>query len=396
MPREPQADQYRKNIEQEMARIIIENLSRHKSWITSAGITLAIALWLASGHIGGGTKSYEADHNAETHAAPRASVRVRHQVAEEVTRNIIVNGRTAPARVVELNAETDGRVIRVGAERGSRFEAGDVIVRLDERDRRARLAQAEATVKQRQLEFEARARLKGDSYVSEAQLQEADALLEAAKAELARAQLDIDYMMIRAPFDGALQERHVEVGDFVKLGDPVATIVDERTLIVRASVAEYEAHFVSKGGQGSARLATGQIVHGTIRYVAPVADEATRTFNVELEIDNMDGELKAGITAELIIPAETIYAQKVSPSLLTLDDEGNLGIKTVNESDIVEFHKADVAMSSSDGVWIAGLPYSATIITVGQGFVTEGATVDAIPETEIDTAVAIKSGTKDN
>ncbi len=378
-----------------MARVIIENLGRYKSWITSAGITLAIALWLASGNIGGGTKSYESDQDAETQVAPRASVRVRHQVAEEVTRNIIVNGRTAPARVVELNAETDGRVIKVGAERGNRFESGDVIVQLDERDRRARLAQAEATVKQRQLEFEARARLKGDSYVSEAQLQEADALLEAANAELTRAQLDIDYMLIRAPFDGALQERHVEVGDFVKLGDPVATIVDERTLIVRASVAEYEAHFVTKGGPGSSRLATGQTVHGTIRYVAPVADEATRTFNVELEIDNMDGELKAGITAELIIPAETLYAQKVSPSLLTLDDDGNLGIKTVNESGIVEFHKADVAMSSSEGVWIAGLPYSATIITVGQGFVTEGATVDAVPETEIDTAVAIKSGTSD-
>jgi multidrug efflux system membrane fusion protein len=377
-----------KNTEQEMARVLINTLSRYKSWITSAGITLAIALWLASGYVGGGSKSYEYDQDHNIESAPRASVRVRHQVAEEVTRNIIVNGRTAPARVVELNAETDGRVVGVAAERGERFDAGDVIVRLDDRDRHARLAQAEATVKQRQLEFEARSRLKGNSYVSEAQLQEADALLEAAKAELTRARLDIEYMVIRAPFDGALQERHVEAGDFVKVGDPVATIVDDRTLVIRASIAEYEAHFIRKGGPGSAKLATGQIVNGKIRYIAPVADEATRTFNVELEIDNADGTLRGGITAELIIPAETIYAQKVSPSLLTLDDEGNLGIKTVNEAGIVEFHKADVAMSSSEGVWIAGLPHSATIITVGQGFVSEGAVVDAVPEAEIDTAVA--------
>lgn len=379
-----------------MAKIIFQNLGRYKSWLTSAGITVAIALWLASGQIGGGTKSYEAGRVAEPRAAERTSVRVRRQVAEEVTRNIVVNGRTAPARVVELNAETDGRVVGVGAERGERFDEGEVIVQLDERDRSARLAQAEATVKQRQLEFEARARLKSDSYVSEAQLQEADALLEAAKAELTRARLDIDYMSIRAPFDGALQERHVEVGDFVKLGDPVATIVDERTLIVRASIPEYEAHFVRKGGRGSAKLATGQTVDGSIRYIAPVADEATRTFLVELEVDNKNGDLRGGMTAELSIPAETIHAQKVSPSLLTLDDEGNLGIKTVNEAGIVEFHKADIAMSSSEGVWIAGLPYSATIITVGQGFVTEGSVVDAVPETEIDTAVAIKSETTDN
>ena len=331
------------------------------------------------------------DEAPEIAATTQAAVRVRQQVAEEVTRSITVNGRTAPARVVDLNAETDGRVTSIGAERGDRFDAGDVIVRLDERDRRARLAQAEATVKQRELEFDARAKLKSDSYVSEAQLQEADALLEMAKAELTRARLDLDYMVIRAPFDGALQDRQVEIGDFVKLGDPVATIVDDRTLIVRASIAEYEAHFVRKGGAGSAKLADGQIVNGTIRYIAPVADEATRTFNVELEVDNTAGSLRAGITAEMMIPAETIYAQKISPSLLTLDDEGNLGIKIVNDAGIVEFHTADIAMSSSEGVWIAGLPHSANIITVGQGFVNEGALVDAIPEDEIDTAVATKS-----
>ncbi len=365
---------------------------RYKSWITSAGITIAIALWLASGHIGGGTKSYGSEQNPNVASAPRTSVRVRHQSAVEVTRNITVNGRTAPARIVELNAETDGRVVSIGVERGDRFDAGDVIVRLDERDRRARLAQAEATVKQRELEFEARAKLKGDSYVSEAQLQEAKALLEAAKTELTRARLDIDYMVIRAPFDGALQDRQVEVGDFVKLGDPVAAIVDDRTLIVSASIAEYEAHFVEKGNPGTAKLATGQTVSGTIRYIAPVADESTRTFDVELEIDNAEGSLRAGMTAELVIPVEKIYAHKVSPSLLTLDDEGNLGIKVVNESGIVEFHSADIAMSSSEGIWITGLPYSATIITVGQGFVNEGTIVDAIPEDEIETAVAIKLG----
>lgn len=367
------------------------NLNRYKSWLISAGITIAIALWLASGHIGGGAKTHVTEGAPQVAEAPQASVRIRQQNAEEVTRSIIVNGRTAPARVVDLNAETDGRITSIGAERGDRFAAGDIIVRLDQRDRHARLAQAEATVKQRELEFEAREKLKGDSYVSEAQLQEADALLETAKAELTRARLDLDYMVIRAPFDGALQDRQVEIGDFVKLGDPVATIVDDRTLIVSASIAEYEAHFVTKGGAGSAKLADGQVVNGTIRYIAPVADEATRTFNVELEVDNTGGSLRAGMTAELMIPAETIYAQKISPSLLTLDDEGNLGVKIVNDSGIVEFHAADIAMSSSEGVWIAGLPHSANIITVGQGFVNAGVYVDAIPENEIDTAVAIKS-----
>jgi multidrug efflux system membrane fusion protein len=217
-----------------------------------------------------------------------------------------------------------------------------------------------------------------------------------AKAELARAQLDIQHMTVRAPFDGALQDRVVEVGAYVKAGDPVARFVDERKLIISANVSEFDAHYVVMGKPGSARLATGETVEGTIRYVAPVADEATRTFTVELEVDNAKGAYRGGITAKLMIPAETLFAHKVSPSLLTLDDDGNLGIKTVNELGEVEFHPADIAMSSSDGVWIAGLPHTASIITVGQGFVNPGAMVNSVPEVEIDTAVATKAGERDN
>jgi len=368
------------------------NFQKYKSWLTSAGIAVAISIWLVSGQV-------STEESAETAAATsnstevlQTSVRVRHQTAEEVTRTITVNGKTAPARIVELNAETAGRVVSIGGERGERLSRGDVIVRLDERDRNARLAQAVATVKQRELEYAARDKLMDESYVSEAQVQEAAALLEAAKTELARAELDIEYMVVRAPFDGALQERMVEVGDYVKAADPIATYVDERSLIVSAYVSEFDAHNVSKGEAASAKLATGEVVEGVIRYVAPVADEATRTFLVELKIDNSAGEFRGGITAELMIPAETIFAHRISPALLTLDEEGNLGIKTVNELGRVEFHRADVAMSSNEGVWIAGLPQSASIITVGQGFVNAGALVDSVTEVEVDTAVAVKSG----
>ena len=127
-----------------------------------------------------------------------------------------------------------------------------------------------------------------------------------------------------------------------------------------------------------------------------MADEATRTFQVELEIDNNDGQLRAGGTAELRIPAETVLAHRISPSLLTLDDAGNVGIKIINESGEVEFHVADVALSTSDGIWVAGLPETATIITVGQGFVAPGSTVNAVAERDVDTAVAIRADDESN
>ena len=365
------------------------NINRFKSWFVSAGIIVVVALWLVSGQF---SNSEETERSAEQTAATvpsRNAVRVRTQSAEEVMRTIVVNGKTAPARIVNLAAETDGRIEYIGAERGSSLKTGELIVRLDERDRSARLAQADATVRQREVEYAARERLKSESYVSEAQLQEALALFETARAELTRAQLDLGYMKVRAPFAGALQARSVEVGDFVSRGDPIATYVDNRTIIVSANLSEFDAGFVNVDDSAEARLATGETVRGRIRYVAPVADEATRTFTVELEVDNTDGKLRAGGTAELRIPAETVFAHRLSPSLLTLDDAGNVGVKIINDLGEVEFVAADIALSSSDGVWLAGLPATATIITVGQGYVSSGTVVDAVPEGDAETAVAI-------
>jgi multidrug efflux system membrane fusion protein len=374
-----------------------EFLARHRSWFYSGGIAVLIMVWLASGSLGDDEIPADDAHaNATGVAAPQSKVRVRTQTAEEIVRTIVVNGKTAPARSVELSAETDGRVEFIGAERGANVERGGTIARLDERDRSARLAQAQATVKQREVEYEGRLKLQSASYVSEAQLQEAIAQLEAAKTELRRAELDLEYMAVRAPFDGALQSRVVEIGDFLKMGDPIATFVDNRTIIVAASVSEFDARHVTVGESAEARLATGEQVRGTIRYVAPVADEATRTFAVELEIDNQAGQLRAGGTAELFIPAETVYAHRVSPSLLTLDDAGNVGIKIINSDGAVEFVVADIALATSSGVWLAGLPETATIITVGQGFVTSGAVVNTVPEGDIETSVAIKAASRDD
>ena len=373
-------------------------LNRYRSWLISGALALLVVLWLGSGQVGGDDTVVAATpvDGTEPAAAAKASVRVRTQQAEEVTRTIVVNGMTEPARVVTIAAETDGRIEAVGARRGASVDRGAVIVRLDERDRSVRLAEARATVRQREVEYEARERLKSESYVSEAQLKEAIAMLETARVELTRAELDLEYMVVRAPFAGALQTRHVEVGDFVGVGDPIASFVDNRKLVVSADVSEFDAAYVQPGQPAEATLATGERVRGTIRYVAPVADEATRTFTVELEVDNTDGSLRAGGTAKLMIPAERVVAHRISPSLLTLDDAGNVGVKIVNEQNEVEFVVADIALSSDEGIWLAGLPDSATIITVGQGFVSQGAAVNAVPEGEAETAVAIKTTDEDN
>jgi multidrug efflux system membrane fusion protein len=186
-------------------------------------------------------------------------------------------------------------------------------------------------------------------------------------------------MNVRAPFDGMLQERSVEIGDYLRAGDPVATFVDNTRLIVTGSIAEQDAGFVRVGTLATAHLVTGEVVSGSIRYIAPVADEATRTFTVELELPNPAGKLPAGVTTEMRIPAGVVLAYQVSPSLLTLDAEGELGIKTVDADGKVFFHRVSIAESGNNGIWVTGLPEQANIIVVGQGYVSAGQAVKAIP-----------------
>ena len=363
------------------------NYIKNRPWILAVAIAVAVVVWMVSGQSPSTTPDEVSSADVQG-TTKHPTVLVREQTAEPVTRFVILNGRTAPARIVELKAETEGRVEKIGAARGDQMNTGTMIAHLDSRDRQSRLDEARATVTQRELEYEARQSLKEESYISDSQLAEGLAQLEAARAELKRAELDLTHMIIQAPFDGALQERMVEVGDYVTAGDPVATFVENQTLIVTGSVSENDIAAVETGMPGEAALVTGQDVAGTVRYVAPVAQDNTRTFTVELEVSNPDGKLPAGVTAEIRLPVGTVKAHKISPALLTLDDKGNLGVKTVDTTGMVVFNRADISTSSSDGIWILGLPEQASIIVQGQGFVKPGELVDAIVDEGQETAVA--------
>ena len=349
-----------------------------RPWIIAVALAITVVAWMASGSKPADEAPSPAASTSEDSVLQQ--VQVSLQRAEPVVRNVTLYGRTAPARSVELKSETKGRVVAIGSARGEQVDTGAVIVKLDERDRAARLNEARATVYQRKIEYEAQKPLLEDGYITEGQLAAGAANLERARAELRRAELDLQYMTVRAPFDGAVQDRYVEVGDYLDVGDPVARYIDDRKLIVTASIAEQDVAAIRNQPTAEAVLITGERVEGRIRYIAPVAQEATRTFTVELELDNSGGLLPAGVTAELTVPAGAVLAHKISPAVLTLDDDGVLGVKVVDEADQVVFHPADVVKSSSDGVWIAGLPERAAVITVGQGFVRSGERVATVSD----------------
>ncbi len=368
----------------------IRQIISDQPWLLAVLVTGVVLLWIASGYVGRSITGPHAESSGTT--ATQATVRVQAKVqsAQPITRYISVYGRSAPARAVKVRAETDGRVEAIVAKRGERLNAGDTILRLDLRDRQARLEQARAGVTEHKTAYEGQLKLKTEGYVSDTQIAETLAKLETARAELIRAKLDLQYRVIRAPFDGVILERPVELGDFVRAGDEIANFVDNTRVIITGSIAEQDARYVSAGRVASAELVTGQKLTGRIRYLAPVADESTRTFTVELEIPNPDGSLPAGVTAEMRIPGGEIMAQKVAPSLLTLDTDGTIGLKAVDDFNRVVFYPVEIARTDTDGVWVSGLPETTSIITVGQGYAQVGELVDAV-FADTDTALAAEA-----
>jgi multidrug efflux system membrane fusion protein len=352
-------------------------LQRNRSVLTALGITAALALWLLSGT---GATGSARDPSLEAPRVNRPAItRVRVMVMESqpVTRDVVIYGKTEPSRSVTLRAEIDGRVVAIGARRGARVGKGDMIVRLDVRDREARLQQARALVEQREIQYRASRRLESKNFQSQANVAEARANLEAARATLARVEVEIANSVLVAPFDGVLHTRPVEIGDYIAEGKEVARVIELDPILVTGDVTQTELDQLEVGARGGAKLITGEDLEGVVRYVASEADQATRTFRVELEVDNPDRTVVSGTTAQIRIPAETVSAHYISPALLSLNSQDDIGVKSVNDDGIVVFHTIDIVRTGADGVWVTGLPERVRVIIVGQGFVREGDRVEA-------------------
>jgi multidrug efflux system membrane fusion protein len=352
-------------------------LYRNQSLLIALGITAALTLWLLSGT---GATGSARDPSLEAPRVDRpaiTSVRVKTLESERVTRDVIIYGKTEAARSVTLRAERDARVIETGATRGAHVKQGEMIVRLDTRDLEARLQQAKALVSQRRIQYEAAQRLESKNFQSQADVAEALANLEAARAMTKRVEVEISQSVLVAPFDGVLQARPVEIGDFIAEGKEIARIIELDPILITGNVTQRELDHLKVGARGHAKLITGEALEGIVRYVASEADEATRTFRVELEVDNTDHSVVSGTTAEMRIPAEELSAHYISSALLSLNSQDLIGVKSVNENGVVVFYPVDIVRTGADGVWVSGLPEDVRVITVGQGFVREGDRVEA-------------------
>ncbi|TQV80139.1 efflux RND transporter periplasmic adaptor subunit [Exilibacterium tricleocarpae] len=349
---------------------LIQNIWAKNNYRIALLIAGAISLWLLSGVFAGEDSTQVVDASKEV--VPLTKVKARYVSAQTYPVTVAIRARTEANRDVDVRAEVSGRIIGLPVAKGGQVEAGDIICELAAEDRALRLAEAESLVAKTQLDYDGALRLKSGGYQSRTAIAGAKAELETAKAELKRRQLDLNNVKIRAPFAGVVDKRPVEIGDFMERGDVCATVLDLDPLVITGRVSETEVGLLPEGGQASASLLTGEQVEGTIRFVEHSSDPVTRTFRVEVAVPNPGQQLRSGITAQLGVKAGEIAAHRVPSALLSLDDEGKVGLRILDGEHRVQFVTVDIVGDHPQGVWVAGLPDNALLITVGQEYVSSG------------------------
>jgi multidrug efflux system membrane fusion protein len=352
----------------------------NKSYVIAALLTLGIAAWVLGGYAMKSAGKETPDEPAVAKTVAPVTVSVRTQEAKPVEQFIVAQGQAEPNRTVTIRAETKGQIAEILADEGASVAAGDVIVRLEADDRKAMLLRAEARVREQQSAFEASESLGKKGYQTQRQADQIFSSLQTAKAELEEARIELERIDIKAPFEGVVLSSPMELGAYVDVNGEVATIVDNDPLVVSVRIPQQDVSSLKLGQPANVTFATGQQRDGKIRYIAARADEDTRTFRVEVELPNPNGEIPSGISAEAKVPTGAVMAHFVSPAALSLNDEGKLGIKTVDEHNKVTFHTASIVLSDVDGAWITGLPPQARIITLGHGFVQIGEEVEVAEE----------------
>ena len=120
----------------------------------------------------------------------------------------------------------------------------------------------------------------------------------------------------------------------------------------------------------------GEEVKGFIDYVSPISDPETKTFEIVVKVKNKDLRYKDGLSSMISINKGEVLAHKISPSILALGDEGQLGVKVISKDNEVEFKDITIIEDTSEYMLVTGLSEKEKIIIVGQQYVSNGEKVN--------------------
>lgn len=348
----------------------------NKSYLIAGLAVVIIALWFIVNAVSDGAKPAPAPLGHKE--APLPTVVTRTITAELHPNVYRLFGRTEANREVQLKAETAGLVIATPITEGTRVARGATLCRQDIDARQASLDQANAQLRSAEFDLRSTQTLVDKGFRSATQLANLQAQVDGAKAGVKQAEIELDNVNIRAPFNGIFDMRMAETGDYLAPGQPCGLLIDMDPLVIVADLSETQVGNITVGQTSELSLATGESLTGTVRFIEARANPATRTFRTEIVVPNPDYALRAGVTASVRVKAGETRAHLVPGAVLTLTDGGDVGVRYVDSNNIVRFAETQTIDEQDNGLWVTGLPDTANVIIQGQDFVSIGTEVKPV------------------
>jgi membrane fusion protein, multidrug efflux system len=319
-----------------------------------------------------------------------------------IAQEVALSGVVEPLRTVGVNSQLAGAVTQVFAEEGTRVRAGQVLVRMDDRELAAQVRSLQASFAVAESNYQRAEQLRERQVVTQAEYDRDRAAYEAARAQLDGLRTRLSYATVRAPVDGVVTRKAVEQGDVVGAQARLFEIGELATLVVRVNVSERDVVSLRAGQPADIGLDAfpGQSYTGTIRRIFPAADPASRLVPVEV-----------ALTGEAMRVARPGFLARVALALGTRDDVllvpgsavvGDAGAQSVF---VVEDGKASrrpvrTGLTSRGQVEIVGgVAAGEVVVTVGNNSLRDGADVrvvngpGAAPQRAVDSTGERSQGT---
>ncbi len=307
---------------------------------------------------------------------------------------VSVVGTLYPKDEATLAAEVEGAVEKTFVEFGERVKNEQELATIDSdsyqaqlQEKKGNLARAEANLANAKQNLVRSMRLADTGAVSDSDLDTAKAMVAQFEAEVAAskgtasvASLNMERAHVKAPFDGAVASRIVGRGDFVKIGSPLFTVVNDRILKFIFQVPERFGSQVKKELDVSFSVDNypGEIFKGKVFLISPVVSTATRSFNVGALVANEDLRLKASTFAR----GSLTLQRGVNTPVVPLDAVVNYaGLSKVFVIEKGQAHSRTVKVGriqQGKQEVLEGLKEGEVVVLTGQGKLVEGASV-AIP-----------------
>jgi HlyD family secretion protein len=321
----------------------------------------------------------------------------------DVSQQIQVVGNLIGAQTVAATPKVSGRLESVAVRLGDRVERGQQIAKIEDREMQEQLKQAEAshavaqaTIRQRDADLKLaevnrdrnrnlyeRQLISRQTYddtearyqAAEAQVDLAQAQLLAARSRLDELKINLSNTTITSPVNGFVASRELDPGAWVTPNSAFLSLVDISTVRLVTNVVERDLRRIQVGLAADVEVDAypGKKFSGRVSHMAPILDPATRTAQIEIEINNPGGQLKPGMYAKVNFTVDKRENTLVVPASAVVDVAGKRGVFLPAEGNLATFRPIEPGVTTSELVEImAGLAEGDRIITTGAGALREG------------------------